>query len=782
MNTLSTPEWVAALFEDASDALFLLDPASGHILHANPQAHHLTGQSTLASLSLASLFRADSLITWNDFQDALGKENAGPFRGSLHLKHAPSEQWVPVQVTVRSFAGPAPFHEDTNSNPRFVLARDLRPQQAQINGIFKHTPVLDVVERQRAEQQLRHLEAKYRNLVEMSNDLIWSIDAQGHLTFVNRQTVRAIFGYEPEEILNRPFLEFLAPENVGRDMEAFGRMLAGNPLSHYETIILRKDGTPVQMSFNAMVLRDDSGQIIGATGTGTNITLTKVSQDALRSSEARYRTLIESLEQSIFLKDRNLRFLTANKNYCHILGCTEAELLGKTDFDFFPSEIAEKYRADDLLVLQEGRHVQTEERRMHHRQTFIHRSVKTPVMDEAGNIVGVLGILWDVTEHLSLETQLRHVQKMDAIGQLAGGVAHDFNNLLTVILGNLSYVVSRHMVSEEGLELLKNAEQAGLRSAELTQRLLSFSRRTTLRAELYSLNVAVQEAVNFLRPTIDPRIELESRLAPNLWSIKADPGLINQLLMNLAINARDAMPNGGKLLFQTANFVPDPEYLRLHLEARPGEFVHLRVQDTGHGMTSDVRQRIFEPFFTTKEIGKGTGLGLATVFTIVRQHGGWIVCESQVKIGTTFDVFLPRTTLPVVVPQQKTIPPVDLGTETLLLVDDEPMVRNLGSLVLRKFGYKVLLAEDGRKALEIYQEQAADIDLIILDGTMPRLSGRDTLRELVRLNANVRVLFSSGYTVEHLDLADFPQVVGFMHKPYRVEDLAAKVRSILDKK
>jgi two-component system cell cycle sensor histidine kinase/response regulator CckA len=404
---------------------------------------------------------------------------------------------------------------------------------------------------------------------------------------------------------------------------------------------------------------------------------------------------------------------------------------------------------------------------------------RTQVMDRAGAVVGVLGICWDVTDQRALEAQLRHVHKMDAIGQLAGGIAHDFNNLLTIMLGNLSYVLTQNHDAHANLELIRNAEKAGLRAAELTQTLLGFSRRAALATVPFHLNPAIDEVVRLTRSTLPANIELEVRAQPHLWLVQADAGHINQVLTNLTLNARDALPEGGKITYQTSHFIPDADYLSSQVESHPGEYVRLRVRDTGNGIPAELRQRIFEPFFTTKEKGTGAGLGLAIVFSIVRQHHGWIVCESDPSSGTTFDLFLPRCQLAPAAPE---IPPTSVPAaprEIILLVDDENMIRQLAKTILTKGGYEVFLAENGAVALEVVLAHPGQVALIILDAIMPRLSGRDTLRELARIAPHISVLFSSGYSTEQMAVNEFPQIRGFLPKPYRAEQLIQKVAEIL---
>jgi PAS domain S-box-containing protein len=512
----------------------------------------------------------------------------------------------------------------------------------------------EIIDRKRAEANLQASEKHYRDLVETSSDLIWSVDAAGRWTFVNRRAAWRIYGYAPEEMLGRPFVDFLPPEQVARELQVFERILAGEPHFHYETVHLRKDGTPVQLRFNAIVLRADDGRVLGATGTAT-----------------------------------------------------------------------------------------------------------------------------DITEQRQLEDQLRQAGKMEAIGRLAGGIAHDFNNLLTVILGNVSLLTLKLPAGDPHRELTEAAENAAMRAATLTNQLLGFARQTLLRPQPLQLHSLLDETVALLRRTIDPRIVVEVRPASDLGMVSADPGQLHQVLMNLCVNARDAMPEGGQLLLETANVVIDAPAAHRHVEARPGPFIRLRVEDTGHGMDPVVQSRIFEPFFTTKGPGRGTGLGLAMVFGIVKQHQGWIECTSAVDHGTRFDIYLPRADPPAAL--TVAAPPAPAGgTETILLVDDEPQIRQVARKILEDCGYQVLLAGDGLEAVDVYRRERERIALVILDLTMPRLSGRDAFRQLTQVNPDVRVLFASGYAAESIPEVATEPTLGFVGKPYRPEDLAATVRAVLD--
>ncbi len=411
-----------------------------------------------------------------------------------------------------------------------------------------------------------------------------------------------------------------------------------------------------------------------------------------------------------------------------------------------------------------------------------------PIVDDADDFTGCVLVFRDVSERQQMEKlrrqseeHLRHSQKMEAVSRLAGGVAHDFNNLLTAILGNTSLALANLPRHDPLLDLLVSVEAATLRAAELVKHLLGFSRRTSLWLEPTKLNDALREAVEVQRLSADPRVVIEARLGADLWPVRADRSQLGEVLTNLCLNALDAMPDGGSLALETANIAVSDHYLRECLRAQPGEFVRLRVSDTGHGIPPEIQGRIFEPFFTTKEPGKGTGLGLALVYGIVEQHGGWIDLHSEPDEGSRFDVYLPRYWPEGVWPEL----PADTRTphgaaETVLLADDEAMIRELGKTILERCGYRVLLAEDGVQAVETFQRERQHIDLVILDLTMPRLSGPDAFQQLILLDPQVRVLFSSGYFAEDLGAQGDERVLGFLAKPYRSEDLIQMVRSGLD--
>jgi signal transduction histidine kinase/CheY-like chemotaxis protein len=410
------------------------------------------------------------------------------------------------------------------------------------------------------------------------------------------------------------------------------------------------------------------------------------------------------------------------------------------------------------------------------------QAVADPVLAEDGTRTGAVYLLSDITERKRLEEQLRQGQKMAALGQLAAGVAHDFNNLLTAVTGNVSLLLAAVPEHDPVRVSLLAIDQAAWRGAGLTRQLLGFARPATPPLQPTDLRNSLDEVVGLLRRTLDPRIVLEVGGAPDLWAVQADPGQLNQVLMNLCLNARDAMPEGGRLLLEAKNALLSEGQAWQHAEARPGQFVRLRVRDTGRGIPPELLPRVFEPLFTTKGPGKGTGLGLAVVRGIVRQHQGWIECASALNEGTRFDVYLPRSCNGTAIAATPAPSPAGRGSETVLLVDDEAVIRGLGRTVLRHYGYEVLLAEDGEQAVNLYRQQNHRIALVILDLAMPRLSGRDALSRLLQIDPDVRVLLTSGCPAAQGTGLGTPGVCGFLGKPYREQDLAAAVRAALDRR
>jgi len=386
------------------------------------------------------------------------------------------------------------------------------------------------------------------------------------------------------------------------------------------------------------------------------------------------------------------------------------------------------------------------------------------------------------TQSKRLEAQLRHSQKMESIGTLAGGIAHDFNNLLTAIIGNAQLALTRLRPADALHNHLVEIENSGKRAAELTRQLLIFSRREKLESRAISLNDTISQFAKMLRRIIGEDIELRVTAEGSLSTVFADPGQMEQVLMNLAVNARDAMSEGGELIIETRNIIIDEAFCRTRTYARPGKYVQISVTDTGEGMDADTQQHIFEPFFTTKEVGKGTGLGLALAYAIIKQHDGLIEVYSEVGHGTTFKIYVPAQEKAVEQEEvQEAQPMLRGGAETILVAEDEECLRRLLTGMLTSLGYKVILTRDGESAVETYSTQRDQIDLVILDMVMPRMGGREAYERIRTLNSKVPVIFMTGYTPE---MASTRYVVeagaAFIQKPYGVAALGHKVREALD--
>jgi PAS domain S-box-containing protein len=463
------------------------------------------------------------------------------------------------------------------------------------------------------------------------------------------------------------------------------------------------------------------------------------------------------------------------------VGWTPEQMTGRSIFDFMHPEDAERVGGRLREALDRpGMSVGGEVR-------FHHADGSWRIMEGVGvnrladpAVAGIVVNVRDITERRKLEEQLRQAQKMEAVGQLAGGVAHDFNNLLTAILGYCNLMLDE-MPEEDPLRPdLLEIQSAGDRAASLTRQLLAFSRRQMLQPQVVDINTLVEQLEKLLRRLISEDVELVTRLAPGLRTVVVDPASVEQILVNLAVNARDAMPAGGRLTVETANVDLDETYAVTHVTMRPGPYVMLAVGDTGEGMDAATRARVFEPFFTTKEQGKGSGLGLATVYGMVKQSGGYVWVYSEPGHGTIFKVYLPGAGVTTV----EADPPGDAetlaGWETVLLVEDEDAVRALARQVLRRHGYVVLEARHGVEALRVAERHPDDIHLLISDVVMPHMSGRELAQRLETVRPKMKMLFMSGYSDHVLMQGDLAPPAAFLQKPFTPEALARNVRRILD--
>jgi two-component system cell cycle sensor histidine kinase/response regulator CckA len=515
----------------------------------------------------------------------------------------------------------------------------------------------------------------------------------------------------------------------------------------------------------------------------TEIAERKQAEEALEHNYSLLHAVIEGTPDSVYVKDLQGRYLMVNSACADLLGLSVAEVLGKDDSVLFAADSARRILEIDRRIMERGDTETYESTATAGGVTRTYLSMKGPYRDQQGNVIGVIGISHDITERKQLEVQLLQSQKMETIGHLAGGIAHDFNNMLSAIIGQIGFVQEELPQNTPTQHALAVAEGAAWRAARLTRQLLAFARKQIVEPHVLNLNDVIVELDKLLRQLIGEDIELVTLPAADLGQVKADPGQIEQVIANLVVNARDAMPQGGQLTIETTNTVLDATYARQHVGAAPGEYVMLAVSDTGCGMDADVQQHIFEPFYTTKEVGKGTGLGLATCYGIVKQHGGNIWVYSEVGHGTTFKVYLPRVYEAAdSLAERADEALVPRGTEMVLLVEDEPLVREVASDILHAQGYIVLEAINGEDALRVVQEHAgANIDILITDAVMPRLSGKALAEQVSSLYPSIKVLFISGYATDaithHGQLAPG---TNFLSKPFTRVAFARKVREVLD--
>jgi len=502
----------------------------------------------------------------------------------------------------------------------------------------------------------------------------------------------------------------------------------------------------------------------------------KRAEEALRAREAHYRTILENIGDGVLITDGPGRYLDVNPRACEMTGYAREELLRLNTADtYLPEE-----RAGVLPRLTEiarSGSASYERALLRKDATVITVEVNARALP-GGNL---LATLRDVTDRKRLEEQLRQAQKMEAVGRLAGGVAHDFNNVLTAIFGYADLMAEELPPGHAGQQDLEEIRKAATRASALTRQLLAFSRQQVLAPVVLSVNDLVEDVDKMLLRLLGEDVELRITLPPEAGNVRADPGQLQQVIMNLVVNARDAMPTGGKLLIETADVELTAQYAELHQPVIPGRYVMLAVSDTGVGIDAETRTRIFEPFFTTKEKGKGTGLGLSTVYGIVKQSGGYIWVYSEPGHGTTFKVYLPRVDAPVELQAQPRETATRTGTETILLAEDDEALRPLAKGLLQKLGYTVLDAENAAQALAVAGVHRGPIHLLVADVVMPGASGRELGRRLAESRPDTKVLYISGYTddaIVHHGMLE--PGLAFLQKPFTPDALARKVREVLD--
>ncbi|MDI6763735.1 MAG: PAS domain S-box protein [Thermodesulfobacteriota bacterium] len=654
------------------------------------------------------------------------------------------------------------------------------------NPLYSISTQVDVTEQKQIEEALRQSEERYRKLFENVPVGIYRTTPKGEIIDANPPLIQML-GFPDRESLIIAKLEetYVNKEDRKKWQEMMDR--EGEVRNHEKQLRCR-DETVIWVEEDSRAVRDASGRVIYYEGAMEDITERKRAEEALKQGEERYRILVEESFDGIFIQ-KGPKIIFANRRLYEMLGYDKNELEGM----------------DHWLVYHPDYQALTRERaraRMLGEEVPSQYEVKLQRKDGSafdgevlargimfGDEPGIQVWIRDITERkrseeekVSLHDQLRQSQKIEAIGRLSGGIAHDFNNLLTIISGNAQLSL---LDLKQGDPLRGNIEEirkASERAADLTRQLLAFSRKQVMEMQVLDLNLIVKGLDKMLHRLLGEDIDLVTVLPEGIGKVKADPGQIEQVIVNLAVNARDAMIEGGKLTIETADVELDEEYAHKHIAVEPGRYVMLSVSDTGVGMTPEVKERVFEPFFTTKEQDKGTGLGLSTVYGIVKQSGGNIWVYSEPGQGTTFKVYLPQVDEPLTEQKQEVVKEIPRGNETILVVEDEETVRKLAVRSLKSLGYRVLDAPEGGMALLLCEEFKGRIHLILTDVVMPGMSGRKLAERLKQIHPEMKVLYMSGYTdnaILHHGILE--PGINFMQKPFTLENLARKVREVLDK-
>jgi len=664
------------------------------------------------------------------------------------------------------------------SNDTAISRKPVDPAQQEIITVYSSL-LGALIERRRTEEALRESERRFRETLSTISLIAITLDTKGHILFCNDYFIK-LSGWDAEKLIGSNWFDVMIPPEIRKEIRArfLDHVHTGSFPVHYENDILTHDGKLRTISWTNTALRDTEGHFIGITSIGEDITERK-------QTEARFQRLAMVVEQeaeAVIISNTSGAIQYVNPAFEKITGYRREEVIGKNprllksgrqDKDYYQKmwkslANGEPWEGHFTNCRKDG-------------STYELETTISPIRDDQNKIVSYVATSRDITHEMQLEQQFRQSQKMEAIGRLAGGIAHDFNNLLTSILG-YSHLVEDEI--NEGNPIRKDIDEiihAGERAAALTKQLLTFSRKQSIQLRSINLNSIVMDVDKLLRRTLGENIELVSLLDSEMGYANVDVGLMEQILMNLAINARDAMPRGGTLTLCTKTVDLNEPFIRRHVGMEPGKYVLLSVKDTGKGMSKDVYEHCFEPFFTTKERGKGTGLGLSIVYSAARQFGGFLDVNSIPGDGSTFTIYLPcvpASDEKAVFQKKKTLP---RGTETILLVEDEESVRRLSVRLLESLGYKVLEARHGGEAILICERHKENIDMILTDVVMPHIGGQELVIRLQEVRQDFRVLYMSGFTDDSFLPKDAEgKQVELLSKPFTNEQLAVRIREVLD--
>lgn len=636
-----------------------------------------------------------------------------------------------------------------------------------------------------AEEALKASEAKLYEAHKLAGLGYWSWDI-GTGEVIWSEEVYTIFKKDPADF-DTTIDSILAlspwPEERQRGRELIQMAKRGREKGEFDQKYLFPDGSigyyhsTFQGNFN------DHGELVSISGTVMDITKRKQAEEALRSSEARYRSLVEHTKDGYFISEiPSGRLIFLNERLCHIFQYPMPEALSLTIWDLIDPEQHHVLRKP----MQDGSH-QTDGRFSSYTVNAlckdggeIRAEISTSIVQYQGRTV-VQGVLRDVTERERLQRQLEQAQKMESVGRLAGGVAHDYNNMLAVILGRTEMMLLKTKPEDPNYGSLTEIHSAAIRSSNLTKQLLAFARRQTITPVVLDLNRNIESTFKMLNRIIGENILLSWKPGDGLWPVKIDPTQLDQILINLCLNARDSIERTGTITFETSNVEIDQADCMKHMGFKPGAWVRLTISDDGCGMDGQTLAFIFEPFFTTKEVGKGTGLGLATVYGIIKQNNGFIYVNSEPGLGTTFKIYLPPTQESISEKSKVATRKYPTGNETILMVEDEASILELGKSVLEQFGYTVLTAPAPQTALDMAGHFEGPIHLLITDVVMPGMNGKQLKTCIEKIKPDIKVLFVSGYASDIIaDHGILDEMVNFLQKPFSIETFSLKVREVLD--
>ena len=645
--------------------------------------------------------------------------------------------------------------------------------------------VRDITERKRSEETLTKLSRQNELILESADEGICGLDANGQITFINPAGAR-LCGYEPDELIGRSlhgvvhYAKHDGSPYPEEECPVYSVFLSGNPTFILDDVFWKKDGSSFYVTASCSAVIEDNA-IVGVVVTFRDVTEHLTTLKALERSEKKYRTIFEQSKDAIVVTTPEGILLDINAAGLLLFGYdSRGEAL---ELDIASTiYVSQQDRTAFTTVLERQGYVSDYELRLKTKRGEVLTVLVTSNLskNDAGEI-NFQTIIRDVSEQRKLQQQLLQAQKMEAVGQLAGGIAHDFNNILSAITG-YGYLIQTKLPSEDPLRAdVEQILESANRAAEVTHSLLAFSRKQIMNPVPVDINELIKKVVKLLSRLIGEDVEVITALADEDVICRADAAQIEQILINLATNARDAMPDGGRLSLKTEIVQIDENFIASHGFGKPGAYVSISVSDTGAGMDQDSMSKIFEPFFTTKEVGKGTGLGLAMVYGIMKQHEGYIVVNSELGKGSTFQIYLAAMNIEKDAIEVTNVVRRPNGTETILVAEDDDKLRKLYEVVLTQHGYQVMLARDGEEAIVQFIKNKDDIGLVMLDMIMPRKSGKETYDAIKEIRPDARFLFLSGYTADRLDTRTLTsEDVSIIHKPVSPKDLLHKLREILD--